>query len=71
MLIRVPRGMRSLLLLVAACCCGRSLAVVTFGTGNAGSVCVGSPVQLFNHTVSSAVKRGVMSHFWTTGRFAL
>ena len=42
-------------------------AVRSFGTGNAGEVCLRHPVHLFHHDVSKSTSRGVMSHFWTTG----
>lgn len=45
----------------------QTCAVKTFGTGNAGQICFGTPVHLFSHQVSSSTNLGIMSHFWTTG----
>ena len=44
-----------------------ALGVTSFGTGNAGQVCLGTSVHLFHHQVSKPSNAGVMSHVWTTG----
>ena len=58
---------RLLLLVVVALHAFHTTAVISFGTGNAGQVCLGRPVQLFEHQLSNSAHAGVMSHFWTTG----
>lgn len=47
----------------------QALGVLSFGTGNAGQVCLGTDVHLFHHQTSSN-NSGVMNHFWTTGSSA-
>lgn len=59
--------MSSLSLVVGVVLLQTAAAVVSFGTGNAGSVCLGAPVRLFEHKVSKTTNVGIMSHFWTTG----
>merc|ERR1719440_365219 len=44
-----------------------STAVISFGTGNNGQVCLNAPKHLFSYEISRSEHLGVMSHFWTTG----
>ena len=45
-------------------------AVRSFGSGNAGQVCLDKPLEVFAHTIVDRSRTGVMSHFWTTGSSA-